>query len=78
MSYTYMKYEEYMASDVWRCKDSPTGGHHWIERRIDGLSKGQFYCKWCYDARHFPVTYAEALGGKKIPPLVHMIVKEDV
>jgi hypothetical protein len=23
-------YEEYKKSGVWKCKDSPTGAHHWI------------------------------------------------
>lgn len=52
---TWLKYEAYLKSDVWRCKDSPTGAHHWIE--IGGpKTAGVFYCKWCGDAKKFPLS----------------------
>jgi len=54
-----MTHNEYLASDVWKCTDSPTGAHHWIEiQYTDGhLHTGLFYCKWCQDAKNFPVEY---------------------
>lgn len=60
---TWLSYEAYLKSDVWKCGDSPTGAHHWIE--IKGLkTRGIFYCKWCGDAKKFPLSLSEAMGGK--------------
>ena len=64
-------YQEYLASDVWKCDKSPinpgiplqvlhgVGTHHWIEvQYADGqLHTGLFYCKWCFDAKKFPVKW---------------------
>ena len=64
-----MTHEEYLASDVWKCTDSPTGAHHWIEiqHTADGqFHTGLFYCKWCHDSKRFPIYWSQvnpARGG---------------
>jgi hypothetical protein len=32
---------EYLESDRWKCKKSPSGAHHWI------ISGQQMICKYC-------------------------------
>lgn len=54
------QHKDYLDSDVWKCEASPTGAHYWIERLVQGLSKGHFYCRWCFDVRKFPVDYTTA------------------
>jgi len=51
-----MTYEQYLASDVWKCADSPTNAHHWVEiQNVAGeFHTGLWYCKYCYDVRMFP------------------------
>lgn len=63
MTKWYMNHREYLESGVWKCKESPSGAHHWIEHLIDGRSLGIFYCKWCGDVKEFPVTFASASGS---------------
>lgn len=60
---TWLSNKAYLKSDVWKCKDSPTGAHHWIEIKGSKIS-GVFYCKWCGDARKFPLTMADAMDGR--------------
>lgn len=54
-----LRYNEYITSDVWKCPDSPTGGHHWIE--VQGVGKqfhtGLFYCKYCHDTKEMPTGW---------------------
>lgn len=54
-----LTYGEYLASDVWKCTDSPTGAHHWIEIQHENgeFHTGLWYCKWCEDIRSFPNHY---------------------
>jgi len=50
-----LTYEQYLASDVWRCEDSPTAAHHWVEIQTDEeLHTGLWYCKYCMDVKTFP------------------------
>lgn len=60
---TWLSREAYLKSDVWKCEDSPTGAHHWIEIKGPKTS-GIFYCKWCGDAKKFPLTFSDAMGKK--------------
>ena len=48
---------EYVKSGRWKCVDSPTNAHHWVE--ID--ESGIFHCKYCGDARRYPRTFDGAL-----------------
>ena len=66
MSELERMHQDYVRSGRWKCTDSPTGAHHWIERGGEGI----FICKWCFDVRRFPRTFEDALRwtyGKKTP-----------
>ena len=54
----------YVESGVWRCGESPTGAHHWIELKLGHLPAGTFRCCWCGDCRRFPITFTEAMASK--------------
>ena len=41
MSKYYKNYENYLASDVWKCLDSPTNAHHWIG------NANKMHCIYC-------------------------------
>ena len=79
-----MAHEEYLKSDVWKCKKAPvnpsiklqvqhnTGAHHWVGIKEGDENATLFYCRYCMSARKFPVTLKEAidiLGKGKMPPL---------
>jgi len=57
-----LTYEEYLTSDVWLCGKSPTGAHHWVEIQRGRYSAhtGVFYCKYCGDAKEFPIHISAA------------------
>ena len=50
------EYARYLRSGVWKCDKSPTGAHHWIEVKADGVAAGTFVCKHCWDNRRFPLS----------------------
>ncbi len=60
------QHKKYIESGRWKCPDSPTNAHHWVEHSGDGI----FICKWCMDVRKFPRTFDGILKvtyGKKVP-----------
>ncbi len=69
-----LNYNEYIASDVWKCKDSPSGAHYWVQmvetEKLAG--EGYFCCKYCHDVRKFPLTfhdtYVKQKGGNNEQP----------
>jgi len=67
-----LTYEEYLASDVWKCPKAPvnkdiplqvlnnTGAHHWKEilwTKDGWRHTGLWYCKYCSDARKYPKEF---------------------
>ncbi len=57
---------EYIKSERWKCVDSPTNAHHWMEVDDSGI----FRCKHCGDARRYQRTFDGVLKstyGKKVP-----------
>ena len=44
-----LEYENYLNSDVWKCKKSPTGAHYWI------VGADKMRCQYCKKTK--PVTY---------------------
>jgi len=44
---------KYVESGRWKCKESPTGAHHWVE-----LESGKFTCKYCLESRVITVAYS--------------------
>ena len=63
----WMNWEEYSASDVWKCSPSPTGAHHWVQiQESEELRKGGYFqCKWCGDVRKFPIYWSQIDPGRK-------------
>lgn len=51
-------YRRYAEGKTWRCGDSPTGAHYWVD--VEG-SHGLFRCKHCNDVRKFPVSLDAAI-----------------
>ena len=53
------KYDRlYVELGFWKCADSPTKAHHWIETDSkDGL----FQCKWCEEERRFNKNWNQVL-----------------
>ena len=54
-----LTYNEYVKSDVWKCEDSPTNAHYWVQMvETEKLARdGYFCCKHCHDVREFPLTF---------------------
>ncbi len=52
-------YSEYVKSDTWKCEDSPSGAHYWVEMvQTKKLAKeGYFQCKHCHDVKRFMVSF---------------------
>lgn len=55
--YISAEYRAYLNSDVWKCAESPTGAHHWVEIR-KYMVKSLFLCIHCKDAKEFPTVYS--------------------
>lgn len=71
----YNNHIAYVQSGCWKCPDSPSGAHHWIEKSHATLP-GVFYCKWCYEVKEFPVTLTTALRHSGIDPSRPMDVSQ--
>lgn len=61
----------YIKDGLWKCNKSPTNAHFWIQFAAKN-GYGEFYCKWCYKTRWFPITQdtcLEAIGKSvhKVP-----------
>lgn len=53
--------DRYIRSGVWKCKDSPTGAHHW-KQDVDPESKltldeMPFICKYCRGVKYMESFY---------------------
>ena len=46
-------YQAYLSSDVWKCKESSSGAHHWVENRLLSKGSGAFQCVRCSEERVF-------------------------
>jgi len=56
--------EEYIKSEVWKCNQSPTGAHYWIQltQTLELYKSGYFTCKYCHDVRKFPTDWSQING----------------
>ncbi|MFC1987571.1 hypothetical protein ACFLVH_03390 [Chloroflexota bacterium] len=44
--YKETPYQTYLSSEVWKCKEAPSGAHHWVEHK--NLPTGSvFQCVHC-------------------------------
>jgi hypothetical protein len=39
--------QSYVSSGVWRCEESPSGAHHWVEKTGPATIYGTFRCLHC-------------------------------
>lgn len=44
-------YQTYLKSDAWKCQLSPSGAHHWVERRALPTDSGTYQCVHCGEKR---------------------------
>ena len=67
--------DRYVKSKVWKCKDSPTGAHHWVQN-VDpesnlNLDEMPFICKYCRGVKYMESFYTysgwEGWNSKKKP-----------
>jgi len=49
--YKESPYQTYVKSDVWKCKESPSGAYHWVENRTLSTDGSVFQCVHCGDER---------------------------
>lgn len=53
--------QQYIDSDVWKCADSPTGAHHWVQNLLvdSGLTLDEmpFVCKFCRGVKFMESFY---------------------
>lgn len=48
--------KEYVKSGRWKCAESPTGAHHWVEKE-KGATTGLFICKYCLDVKRMRTAW---------------------
>lgn len=68
-----LTHKEYLESGVWKCTQSPTGAHYWVEINKNEETRGLFLCKYCLDVKRFPVGWGEAVAATasgKIRPII--------
>ena len=44
-------YQTYLRSEVWKCKESPSGAHSWVENRVLPRGGCFFQCVHCKEKR---------------------------
>ena len=50
-------YQAYMRSDSWKCKESSSGAHHWIEDKTLYKDHSVFKCADCGEERQLSNCY---------------------
>ncbi len=56
-------YNDYVKAGEWRCPESPTGAHYWVEL-VGEISKkgiGLFMCKYCSATKEMPTSITTSL-----------------
>jgi len=48
MQQNNMAYQSYIKSGNWKCKESPSGAHHWMEKTGASTVYGTFRCLHCH------------------------------
>ena len=51
------EYEDYLNSDCWVCRESPTQAHYWrrLDRTVEEYREGLFKCRHCGEVRKMVV-----------------------
>lgn len=66
--------KQYVDSEVWKCGDSPTGAHHWVQDLDEesGLTLDEmpFVCKYCRGVKFMEsfYTYSKWQGLYQVDP----------
>lgn len=55
--YMSQEYKAYLKSEVWKCDESPTGAHHWVEVE-KYATRSLFVCRYCLDPKEFPTIWS--------------------
>ena len=53
MQYRQSPFQAYLKSDVWKCKESASGAHHWVENKTLYNDHSVFVCVYCSEERQF-------------------------
>lgn len=51
--YYQSPFQAYLKSDVWKCKESLSGAHHWVENKTLYKDHNVFKCVDCGEERQF-------------------------
>ena len=51
LTHNQFPHESYLKSDDWKCQESPSGAHHWVEKRGLSEDNGTFRCRHCSKER---------------------------
>ena len=54
-------FKKYLESDVWKCRKSPTGAHHWI------VTESKERCKYCHKIKIVEVNRPSDVYLRKAP-----------
>ncbi len=46
-----LSHQTYLKSGVWKCQESPSGAHHWVEKRGASTVYGVFQCLHCSEEK---------------------------
>ena len=55
-------YKKYLASDSWRCSESPVGAHYWVQKDLN--KRGMYTCIHCDKAKRFANLFK--VGGYNV------------
>jgi hypothetical protein len=62
-------FQTYLKSDVWKCKESLSGAHHWIENKTLYKDHSIFKCVDCGEERQFNNLIKRGKPVKCLKPL---------
>ena len=63
----------YIELGFWKCKDSPSGAHHWIELLEN---KGMFKCQWYEEHRRFIKNWNELINEEEPRRMARLILTD--
>lgn len=71
--------KEYIKSGVWKCNESPTGAHHWVElaKTQKLASQGYFVCIHCNDVSKFPIHWEQVNPLSRKQAGINAVFEED-
>ncbi len=64
-------HKKYLESECWKCGESPTGAHHWLEH--DNV----WICKYCCDVRKWPMSFGAAIREQGATEFILLISNKE-